>query len=69
MLILEYKVYGRDNQFRAVDEAIRIAQFIRNKCLRYWMDNRGVGKYDLSAYSAVLAKEFPFAERLNSMAR
>jgi putative transposase len=69
MLILEYKVYGRDDQFRAVDEAIRIAQFIRNKCLRYWMDNRGVGKYDLFAYSAVLAKEFPFAERLNSMAR
>jgi putative transposase len=69
MLVLEYKAYGREEQLRAVDEAIRTVQFIRNKCLRYWMDNQGVTKYALSAYSAVLAKEFPFAGKLNSMAR
>jgi putative transposase len=69
MLVLEYKAYGSEEQLRAVDEAIRTAQFIRNKCIRLWMDSRGVGKYDLSAYSAVLAKEFPFARKLNSMAR
>lgn len=45
------------------------AQFIRNKALRYWMDNKGVGKYQLSAYCKVLAAEFSFAEALNSMAR
>jgi putative transposase len=33
------------------------------------MDNKGVGKYELSAYCAVLAKQFPFANNLNSMAR
>jgi len=69
MLVLEYKAYAHEEQFRAVDEAIRTAQFIRNKCIRLWMDSRGVGKHDLSAYSAVLAKEFPFVARLNSMAR
>lgn len=52
-----------------MDEAIRTAQFIRNKALRYWMDNKEVGKYQLSAYTKVLASEFPFADKLNSMAR
>jgi len=33
------------------------------------MDTKGVGRYDLSAYCAVLAKEFPWAAKLNSMAR
>ena len=69
MLILEYKAYGKDAQFASVDEAIRVAQFIRNKALRYWMDNPGVGKYDLSKQCAVLAAEYDFANRLNSQAR
>jgi putative transposase len=33
------------------------------------MDNRGVGKSDLSKLCAQLAKEFEWAEKLNSMAR
>src|SRR5437016_4225760 len=33
------------------------------------MDNRGVNKYDLNTNCAVLAQEYPFARRLNSMAR
>lgn len=33
------------------------------------MDNRGVDKYDLNRYCAVLAGTFPFADELNSMAR
>jgi putative transposase len=69
MLVLEYKVDGSKKQFAAIEEAIRTAQFIRNKCLRLWMDNRGVNKFDLNTYSAQLAKEYPFASRLNSMAR
>ncbi|NEO97974.1 MAG: IS200/IS605 family element transposase accessory protein TnpB [Symploca sp. SIO2E9] len=40
-----------------------------NSCIRYWMDNKGIGKYELSAYCAVLAKQFPFAGKLNSQAR
>jgi putative transposase len=53
----------------AVDEAIRTARFIRNKASGFWMDYRGVGKYGLRHYCAVLAAEFPFAHALNSMAR
>ena len=69
MLVLEAKIYGKQAQYNAMDQAIRTGQFIRNKALRYWMDNKGVGKYELSAYCKVLAAEFPFAHKLNSMAR
>ena len=44
-------------------------QFIRNKCLRKWMDGRGIGDNDLQVYCAQLAQEYPFAARLNSQAR
>jgi putative transposase len=69
MLIYEYKLHGNSAQYKAIDEAIRITQFIRNKALRLWMDTRGTSKNDLQCYCAVLAKEFPFAARLNSQAR
>jgi len=69
MLVFEFKAYGKSKQFSAVDEAIRTAKFVRNSCLRYWMDNRKVGKNDLNKYCAVLARDFPFADALNSMAR
>ena len=67
MLILEFKV--KSAQYSAIDEAIRAAKFIQNKCLRFWIDNRSVSKFDLNKYCAVLAKEFSFADELNSMAR
>lgn len=60
---------GKPQQFHLIDEAIRTAQFVRNKTLKYWMDNRGIDKYDLNKYCAVLAKEFEFANKLNSQAR
>ncbi len=69
MLVFEAKLQGKDEQYCALDEAIRTARFVRNKCLRYWMDNQGVGKYDLNKYCAELAKEFEEANKLNSMAR
>ena len=69
MIVLEFKSYPNQQQEKAIQEAIRTAQFVQNKCLRYWMDNQGVGKYDLSKLCAVLAKEFPFAGELNSQAR
>ncbi len=69
MLIYEYKLDGSKEQCDAIDEAIRIVQFIRNKCLRLWMDERGITKNDLQCYCAVLAKEYPFANHLNSQAR
>ena len=69
MLINEYKIDGSRAQYAAIDEAIRIVQFIRNKCLRLWMDSRGTTRNDLQCYCAVLAKAFPFAACLNSQAR
>ena len=69
MIVYEFKLKGKPSQYQAVDDAIRTSQFIRNKCLRYWMDNNGVNKYDLNKYSAILAKEFPLVDKLNSTAR
>ncbi len=69
MLMLEYKLRANQAQQRAIDEAIRTTQFIRNKAVRLWMDGRGVGQYDMQAVCSQLAKDSPFAARLNSMAR
>lgn len=69
MLVLEFKAYGKALQFTAIDEAIRITQFIRNKSIRLWMDGGAKSCFDLNKYCAVLAKEFDFAGKLNSMAR
>jgi putative transposase len=48
MIVYEFKIKAKPSQYQAIDEAIRIGQFIQNKCLRYWMDNKGVNKYDLN---------------------
>jgi putative transposase len=69
MLVFEAKLEGTSEQYGRLDEAIRTARFVRNSCLKYWMENKGVSRSDLSAYCAVLAKEFPWASSLNSMAR
>lgn len=71
MLVLEAKLKGKVAQFEALDETIRTANFIRNSCLRYWMDNRGVTRNDLYKYCKVLADnpDFPWAKQLNSQAR
>ena len=68
MLIYEYKLDGAKAHYAAIDEAIRVCQFIRNKCLRKWMDDHAT-KNDLQTYCAVVAREYPFASRLNSQAR
>jgi putative transposase len=71
MLVFEAKLEGTNEQYQSLSEAIRTARFVRNACLRYWMDNRDIGRYELSAYCAVLAADenFPWADKLNSMAR
>ena len=68
-VVFEFKVKGKPDQYQAIDEAITTAQFVRNKCIRLWMDVKSTNKYDLSAYCKILAKEFPFAHKLNSTAR
>jgi hypothetical protein len=42
------------------DEAIKIVQFIRNKCLCLWMDERGISKNDLQCYCARPTGSFRF---------
>ena len=69
MLVLEFKIYAKPNQFQAIDEAIRICQFIRNKSIRLWMDGGAKSWFDLSKYCAIWAKEFDFANKLGAMAR
>jgi putative transposase len=55
ILVFEAKVEARKEQYERIDEAIPTVFFVRNSCLRYWMDNKGIGGYDLSAYCVVLA--------------
>ena len=58
MLVLEYKASVKTAQAKAINEAIRTSRFVRNKVLRYWMDNRGVGKKQLYQYGTQLRAEF-----------
>ncbi len=69
MLVYEHKLDGNQQQFAAIEEVIRVVQFIRNTCVRLWMDGNRVNKNDLQTYCAVVARAFPFASRLNSQAR
>jgi putative transposase len=71
MLTYEYKLDGTPAQFAAIEEGIHVGQFLRNKCLRAWMDRTDEGKNfaAMSAYTAVLSQHFPFAARLGSQAR
>ena len=70
MIVREAKLLnGTIEQYQAIDDAIRTAQFIRNKAIRYWMDNQGVSKDDLYALCKDLAREFALAKKLNSAAR
>ena len=71
MIVLEYKVKGKQHQYNAIDDAIRTTQFVRNKAIRYWLDaprELKIDKFILNKYSTELRKEFPFAAELNSMA-
>ena len=68
MFIYEFKVYPKASQIVAIEEAIKTAQFVRNKVLCFWMDNRGVGKTEMFRYNTLLRKEFKFVDDLNSHA-
>jgi putative transposase len=68
MIVLEFKVKGKTTQYTAIDEAIRTAQFVRNKAIRHWMDNSCVGQKELYRLSKSLREEFSFVKALNSSA-
>jgi putative transposase len=71
MLVLEYKIKAKPTQYKAIDEAIRTVQFVRNKSIRYWMDapkDAKINRFALNKYSTELRNEFAFVKDLNSMA-
>ncbi|MCF3574754.1 RNA-guided endonuclease InsQ/TnpB family protein [Planktothrix agardhii] len=72
MLVVEAKLKnGTPEQYQKFDEAIRTAQFVRNKCVKFWMENKGTTRNDLQKLCAVLAKDSttPWVNKLNSQAR
>lgn len=69
MFIYEYKLHGNKAHYEAIEEAIRVTQFIRNKALRLWMDSRGISRNDLQVSCSALAQNSSFASCLNSQAR
>ncbi|MCX5981504.1 MAG: transposase [Nostocales cyanobacterium LacPavin_0920_SED1_MAG_38_18] len=71
MIVLEYKIKGKQHQYDAIDDAIRTTQFVRNKAIRFWMDaprELKIDKFALNKYSTEQRIEFPFTAELNSMA-
>lgn len=74
MLVYEYKIKANSTKLAAIDDAIRIGQYIRNKCLRYWMDadkEQKINRFALNKYSTIVANdpEMPFAKLIHSNAR
>src|SRR5262245_28407225 len=69
MLLYEYKLRLAPVQQAAIDEAIRITQFIRNTCLRLWMDGNSITANDLQTACSRLAHTVTFVAPLNSQAR
>lgn len=70
MITLEFKLKGKETQYRIVDEMIRTFQFVRNKCLRFWMDGHKVKLSEVNAEATKVRhnEEFPWAGKLESSA-
>jgi putative transposase len=68
MIVLEYKLKGKEKQFRLIDDAIRTAQFVRNKCIRLWKDNRGINKTLMFRHNTELRATYSWCHNLNSHA-
>ncbi|MBW4639310.1 MAG: transposase [Gloeocapsa sp. UFS-A4-WI-NPMV-4B04] len=68
MLVFEAKLKGTNEQYKSLDEALRTARFVRNSCLRYWIDNKGVNKYGLNKYCKVLRDTFEWCKKLSAQA-
>ncbi len=74
MLFVSRSLAGKNYQYNLIEEAIRIGQFLRNKCLSYWMDAPREEKINypkMCKHITALKNdpEFPWVEKLNSMAR
>jgi putative transposase len=68
VIALECKLIPNAEQRGKMDEAIRTAQFVRNKCLRHWMDHDKVSKNDVYKHTTLLRAEYAWCRQLNSTA-
>lgn len=66
MFVLEYRIKPVASQIQSIEEAIRTTQFVRNKVLRFWMDNRAIGKTEMFRHNTFLRAEYSFVKELNS---
>ncbi len=74
MRVIEFKLKTNSHQKIAIQEAIRVGQFIRNKCLRFWMDSTKEDQVNYATLCRLTTElsnspEFSFVGKLNSMAR
>ena len=71
MIVYEMKLEGTQQQYEQLDAAIRTGRFVRNSIIRAWVDKQIKSRNDAYKYCKVLADnpEFPWAKKLNSMAR
>ena len=71
MIVYEAKLEGTQQQYRQLDAAIRTGRFVRNSIIRAWIDKQLKSRNDAYKYCKILADhpEFPWAKKLNSMAR
>ena len=71
MIVYEAKLEGTQQQYQQLDAAIRTGRFVRNSIIRAWMDKQVKSRNDAYRYCKALANnpEFPWAKKLNSMAR
>jgi putative transposase len=68
VISLECKLVATAEQREKMDEAIRTAQFVRNRCVRFWMDGEKVSKNDVYKHTTALRAEFSWCKQLNSTA-
>ncbi|WP_414566467.1 MULTISPECIES: hypothetical protein [unclassified Anabaena] len=66
MIVYEAKAEITREQSLKVNEALRTALFVKNSCLRYWIDGHVKTGYDLNKYTKVLADnpDFPWVKKL-----
>ncbi len=71
MIVYEAKLEGTQQQYERLDAAIRTGRFVRNSIIRAWMDKQVTSRNEAYKYCKVLADDtqFPWAKKLNSMAR
>ncbi|MBD2208066.1 transposase, partial [Calothrix sp. FACHB-1219] len=71
MIVYEAKAETTKEQLLKINEVLRTALFVRNSCLRYWLDSYAKTGFDLNKYTKALSDnpDFPWVSKLNSTAR